>query len=53
MKVYQYNEMMRYLTRKPTPVTSPETLDTSNEQRETFAEGSKPKISLKEKLERD
>jgi hypothetical protein len=49
MKVYQYNEMMRYLTRKPTPVTSPETLDASVEQREAFAEGSKPKSISKEK----
>jgi hypothetical protein len=49
MKVYQYNEMMRYLTRKPTPVTSPEMLDTSGEQRETFAEGSKPKLNSIEK----
>jgi hypothetical protein len=49
MKVYQYNEMMRYLTRKPTPVTSPEMLDTSGEQRETFAEGSKPKLNPIEK----
>ena len=49
MKVYQYNEMMRYLTRKPTTVTSPEMLDTSGEQRETFAEGSKPKLNSIEK----
>jgi len=49
MKVYQYNEMMRYLTRKPTPVTSPEMLDTSGEQRETLAEGSKPKLNPIEK----
>jgi hypothetical protein len=43
MKINQYNEMMRYLTRKPTPVTISETLDTSGEQREAFAEGTKKK----------
>ena len=43
MKINQYNEMMRYLTRKPTPVTVSETLDTSGEQREAFAEGTKKK----------
>ena len=48
MKVYQYNEMMKYLTRKPISVTSPEMLDTSGEQRETFAEGSKPKLNSRE-----
>jgi hypothetical protein len=43
MKINQYNEMMKYLTRKPTPVTISETLDASGEQREALAEGSKKK----------
>ena len=51
MKINQYNEMMRYLTRKPTPVTISETLDTSGEQREALAEGTKKrKTSLTSKV---
>jgi hypothetical protein len=49
MKIHQYNEMMRYLTKPSSPVTIPSTLDTSNEQRETYAKGTKPKSVSKEK----
>jgi len=60
MKIHQYNEMMRYLTRPPrleTSTSSPATnvLDTiipdaSNEQRETYAEGSMPERIMPERI---
>ena len=53
MKIHQYNEMMKYLTRKPTPVTSPQILDTSSEQRETLAKGTKPKSDSKENKKKE
>ena len=53
MKIHQYNEMMKYLTRKPTPVTIPSTLDVSGEQRETLAKGTKPKSDSKENKKKD
>jgi hypothetical protein len=51
MKINQYNEMIKYLTRKPMSVAIPSTLDASGEQRETLAEGTKnKKTSLTSKV---
>jgi hypothetical protein len=59
MKIHQYNEMMRYLTRPPrleTSTSSPDTIvpatispDASSGQRETYAEGTIPKAISEEK----